>query len=89
MPGYYGMYHGTAEKLRCRNDRRGSPGSQNAKVKSYGLEAVESYGKQKQISEPRLKEIIGELLAQGYLWATPDKYALIHLEEKGEDFLGG
>lgn len=62
-------------------------GSQNAKVKSYGLEAVESYGKQKQITEPRLKEIIGELLAQGYLWATPDKYALIHLEEKGEDFL--
>lgn len=48
---------------------------------------MESYGKQKQISEPRLKEIIGELLAQGYLWATPDKYALIHLEEKGEDFL--
>ena len=62
-------------------------GSQNAKVKSYGLEAVESYGKQKQTTEPRLKEIIGELLAQGYLWATPDKYALIHLEEKGEDFL--
>lgn len=62
-------------------------GSQNAKVKSYGLEALESYGKQKQITEPRLKEIIGELLAQGYLWATPDKYALIHLEEKGEDFL--
>ena len=62
-------------------------GSQNAKVKSYGLEDVESYGKQKQTSEPRLKEIIGELLAQGYLWATPDKYALIHLEEKGEDFL--
>lgn len=26
-------------------------------------------------------------MAQGYLWATPDKYALIHLEEKGEDFL--
>ena len=62
-------------------------GSQNAKVKSYGLEALESYGKQKQTTEPRLKEIIGELLAQGYLWATPDKYALIHLEEKGEDFL--
>lgn len=34
-------------------------GSQNAKVKSYGLEALESYGKQKQITEPRLKEIIG------------------------------
>ena len=50
---------------------------------------MESYGKQKQITEPRLKEIIGELLAQGYLWATPDKYALIHLEEKGEDFLKG
>ena len=47
-------------------------GSQNAKVKSYGLEAVESYGKQKQTTEPRLKEIIGELLAQGYQWATPD-----------------
>lgn len=64
-------------------------GSQNAKVKSYGLEAVESYGKQKQITEPRLKEIIGGTSGTGVSVGDTGQICADSSGRKGRGFSGG
>lgn len=59
-------------------------GSRVSKLLDWGLDQLESYGCQAEVSEPRLKEIIQELIAQGYLTTTPDKYALLGLTSQAE-----
>lgn len=62
-------------------------GSQVAKLREGGFDRMACYGAQRTVSEFRLKEIIKELLALGYLQATLDKYALLGMTPKAETFL--
>jgi len=62
-------------------------GSHVSKLLDWGLDQLESYGCQAEVSEPRLKEIIQELVAQGYLTTTPDKYALLGVTRQAKEFL--
>ncbi len=59
-------------------------GSRVSKLLDWGLDQLESYGCRAEVSEPRLKEIMQELIAQGYLTTTPDKYALLGLTSQAE-----
>lgn len=62
-------------------------GSRVSKLLDWGLDQLESYGCQAEVSEPRLKEVIQELVAQGYLTTTPDKYALLGVTRQAKEFL--
>ena len=62
-------------------------GSRVSKLLEWGLDQLDSYGRQAEVSEPRLKEILQELVAQGYLTTTPDKYALLGLTSQAKEFL--
>ncbi len=62
-------------------------GRDNAKLKSYGLERCESYGKLEHLGEEKIKDVLGLLLQEGLLYATPDKYALVKLTPQGNEVL--
>ncbi|MDO4260761.1 MAG: DNA helicase RecQ [Eubacteriales bacterium] len=62
-------------------------GSGNAKLKSCGLDRLDCFGSQSGTAEFRIREVIGELLAEGYLAATPDKYALLSLTGSSGELL--
>ena len=64
-------------------------GSKNAKILGFGLDSLDTYGCRMEVSEPKLREIISELLEKGYLEATPDQYALLRLSGKTEELLQG
>lgn len=54
-------------------------GENKAKLRSYGLTDLSSFGLCKSMNESYLKNIIGEMIAQGYLSVTQDKYMLVKL----------
>lgn len=64
-------------------------GSKSEKMRTYGLDQLNCYGCRSDVSEFRLKEIIGELTAREILRSTDDKYALLSLGEGAEDILQG
>jgi ATP-dependent DNA helicase RecQ len=63
-------------------------GSDRAKLREYGVESYTSYGALQQKPEAEIKQIIQYLLLEGYLDVTKDKYALLRLTEKAEDWSG-
>jgi ATP-dependent DNA helicase RecQ len=63
-------------------------GSDRAKLREYGVESYASYGALQQKPEAEIKQIIQYLLLEGYLDVTKDKYALLRLTEKAEDWSG-
>lgn len=64
-------------------------GSKSEKMRTYGLDRLQCYGRRADVAEIRLKEIIGELTAREILHSTDDKYALLSLAEGAEDILRG
>lgn len=64
-------------------------GEKKAKLLSYGLDKMQSYGTLKEVSESRLKQVINEMLMNGILQATEDKYALLKCSEKVNQVLAG
>ncbi len=54
-------------------------GSKNERVRGYGLDKLRTYGIRADVTEFRLKEIIGELVAKEVLRSTDDKYATLSL----------
>lgn len=64
-------------------------GMKQAKLVSYGLTDLSSYGKQSEIGETKLKQIINEMINSEILLVTPDKYALLKLTSKAKEILEG
>ncbi len=62
-------------------------GRNNAKLRSYGLEQCESYGKLEHMSEEKIKEIVNLLLQEELLFMTMDKYSLLGVTAKGRTLL--
>lgn len=54
-------------------------GSKNERVRGYGLDKLKTYGIRENVTEFRLKEIIGELVAKEVLRSSDDKYATLSL----------
>ena len=64
-------------------------GRDNAKLRSYGLQQCECYGKLEHLGEEKIKDIINFLLQEDLLCITMDKYSLVRLTAKGQTLLRG
>lgn len=64
-------------------------GENRAKLREYGVAAYASYGSLKDLGEQRVKGLINQMLAEGYLAVTKDKYALLRLTGKSEEIAQG
>lgn len=62
-------------------------GEKYAKLLSYGVDRLSSYGCRQEISESLLQQILNHLLLDGYLVLTKDKYALVKMTEKADELL--
>jgi len=61
-------------------------GRNNAKLREYGVQQYEAYGRLQGYSEEKLKQIINELLLEDMLRLTTDKYLLVKVTASGMDF---
>lgn len=64
-------------------------GRDNAKLRSYGLQQCECYGKLEHLGEEKIKDIINLLLQEDLLCTSMDKYSLVRLTAKGQTLLRG
>ena len=64
-------------------------GGNRAKLREYGMAAYASYGTLTELGEPRIKGLINQMLTEGYLTVTADKYALLRLTDKSWELLQG
>ncbi|ACL17720.1 DNA helicase RecQ [Methanosphaerula palustris] len=64
-------------------------GSTCARIRDYHLDALAAYGTGKQYSKAQYRTWINELVRQGYLARTGDRYLVIGMTDKGEDLLRG
>ena len=64
-------------------------GRDNAKLRSYGLQQCECYGRLEHLGEEKIKDIINLLLQEDLLCTTMDKYSLVKLTAKGQTWLRG
>ncbi len=61
-------------------------GKNNAKLREYGVQQYEAYGKLQECSEEKLKQIINQLLQEDMLRLTTDKYSLVKVTASGMAF---
>lgn len=64
-------------------------GSNTARLRSYRVDKLESYGTRKNVSEAMLKSIVEELLLQDYLIETNDVYRILKLTSECDGILDG
>jgi ATP-dependent DNA helicase RecQ len=64
-------------------------GSKAAKLKNMGAMSFKSYGKLENMSEGGIREIINEMILEGILKTTQDKYALVSPTEEAMPILVG
>lgn len=64
-------------------------GKKLAKLNAYGLHKIQYYGKLADTGEERLKQIISQLLVEGMLYQTNDKFALLKLGESAREVYEG
>ena len=64
-------------------------GEKYAKLLSYGVDKLPSYGCWREVSESLLQQILNHLLVEGYFILTKDKYALVKLTDKADELLNG
>lgn len=64
-------------------------GDDRAKLREYGVASYSSYGSLKDMTEAGIKQIINQLLMEGILEVTKDKYALLRTTAKSEEALNG
>ena len=60
-------------------------GDNRAKLREYGVSVYPSYGSLKEMSEAGIKEIINQMLMEGLLAVTSDKYALLKVTKAAEE----
>lgn len=61
-------------------------GRNNAKLREYGVQQYESYGRLQEYSEEKLKQIMNQLLLEDMLRLTTDKYSLVKVTASGMAF---
>lgn len=64
-------------------------GERRAKLREYGMESCQSFGSLASLGEPSIKRLIHQMLADGYLTLTQDKYALLKLTPKSDIVVQG
>ena len=64
-------------------------GDDRAKLREYGVAAYASYGNLKEMTEAGVKQVINQMLIEGILEVTKDKYALLRTTKKAEAVLRG
>lgn len=64
-------------------------GSKSARLRDYQLDALPAYGTGRAYSKAQIRIWINELVRQGFLARTGDKYLVISLTGKSEDLLKG
>lgn len=64
-------------------------GDNRAKLREYHVSNYTSYGALKELTEPVIKEIMEQMMAEQMLVRTKDKYALVKMTEKGRALLEG
>lgn len=63
-------------------------GDNRAKLREYGVAAYQSYGILREMGEQKIKRIINQILMEGYLTLTRDKYALLKVTSKADEIAG-
>ncbi len=64
-------------------------GDGRAKLREYGMNGYSSFGSLAEMGEQRIKRVINQMLVEGYLTVTPDKYALLKLTDKSDEIIQG
>jgi len=64
-------------------------GDDRAKLREYGLFSYQSYGILKPMRETEIKQIINQMLIDGQLFVTNDKYAILKITEKSDEIING
>lgn len=59
-------------------------GDDRVKLREYGLFSYQSYGILKPMREVEIKQIINQMLVEGMLFVTNDKYAILKIAERAE-----
>jgi ATP-dependent DNA helicase RecQ len=59
------------------------------KIRERRHDALSTYGIMKQHSRSELRDLIWQLIAQGYIEQTPDEYPVLHLTEQSRSLLRG
>lgn len=59
-------------------------GDDRAKLREYGMFSYRSYGILKPMREVEIKQIINQMLVEGLLFVTNDKYAILKITERAE-----
>lgn len=64
-------------------------GGKSAKLREYRVERYPSYGTLSKFREQEIKDLIGQMIQEGYLRQTQDKYALLQTTGKAQDIMDG
>ena len=62
-------------------------GGKSAKLREYRVERYPSYGTLNKMREQEIKDLIGQMIQDGYLKQTRDKYALLQTTGKAQDIM--
>lgn len=64
-------------------------GGKNAKLKEYRVDRYASYASLSRLREQELKDLISQMMEEGYLRQTKDKYGLLQATGKAQDIVDG
>lgn len=64
-------------------------GDNRAKLREYGVTSYSSYGSLRELGERKVKQLISQMLMEGDLTLTKDKYALLKVMPKAEEIVDG
>jgi ATP-dependent DNA helicase RecQ len=64
-------------------------GSKGSKIREYGLDQIDAYGKGRTYNKTQYRLWINELVRQGFLMQSGDRYPVITLTRKGNELLAG
>jgi len=64
-------------------------GSKGSKIREYGLDRIPAYGKGKKYHKTQYRVWINELVRQGFLTQTGDRYPVISITGKGNELMAG
>ncbi len=64
-------------------------GGKSAKLREYRVERYPSYSTLSKFREQEIKDLIGQMIQEGYLRQTQDKYALLQTTGKAQDIMDG
>lgn len=64
-------------------------GGKNAKLREYRVDQYASYASLSRLREQELKDLISQMMEEGYLRQTKDKYGLLQTTGKAQDIVDG